>query len=165
VFLTLETRDRELVEDFRRRALAAGVAVCFASALVLLLSHGTAPLVREGLMASAWALPLHLLTGITAVAVLVALWSRHFRLARIGAGLQVSLIFWGWPLAQYPFLLPPDFTVSGTAAALPTLRLTLMALVAGGVILLPSLWYLFQVFKSVPADPADRPGLNTERIL
>ena len=32
VFLTLETRDPDLCEDFRRRALAAGVAVFFASA-------------------------------------------------------------------------------------------------------------------------------------
>jgi cytochrome bd ubiquinol oxidase subunit II len=161
VFLTLETRDRELSEDFRRRALGAGVAVFFASGLVLILSHGTAPLVRTGLMTSAWALPLHLLTGITAVSVLLALWFRRYKLARLGAVLQVSLIFWGWALAQYPFLLPPQFTISGTAAAAATLRLTLIALLIGGVILLPSLWYLFQIFKSVPADPGERP-LNVE---
>ena len=80
----------------------------------------------------------------------------------LGAGLQVSLIFWGWALAQYPFLLPPDFTIRGTAAPATTLRLTLIALLIGGVILLPSLWYLFQIFKSVPADPAERPGMKTE---
>src|ERR671911_300717 len=39
VFLTLETRDPELCEDFRRRALVAGVAVFFASALVLLVAR------------------------------------------------------------------------------------------------------------------------------
>jgi cytochrome d ubiquinol oxidase subunit II len=156
VFLTLETRDRDLSEDFRRRALACGVFVFFASTLVLLLSHRTAPLVRTGLMASSWALPLHLLTGITAVSVLAALWFRRYRLARVGVGLQVSLIFWGWAMAQYPFLLPPDYTVGNAAAAAPTLRLTLIALLVGAVILLPSLWYLFQIFKTVPADPGER---------
>jgi cytochrome d ubiquinol oxidase subunit II len=156
VFLTLETRDRDLSEDFRRRALAAGIAVFFASALVLLLSHGTAPLVRTGLMASVWAVPLHLATGITALSVLAALWFRRYRLARLGVGLQVSLIFWGWAMAQYPFLLPPTFTVANTAAPASTLRLTLIGLIAGGIILLPSLWYLFQIFKTVPADPGDR---------
>src|SRR6185312_2528319 len=105
--LTLETRDRQLSDDFRARALGAGIAVFFASALVLLLSHGAAPLVRTGLTTAPWALALHLATGVTALAVLAALWFRRYRLARIGVGLQVSLIFWGWALAQYPFLLPP----------------------------------------------------------
>jgi cytochrome d ubiquinol oxidase subunit II len=153
VFLTLETADRDLSEDFRRRALISGVAVFFASALVLLLSHRTAPLVRTGLMSSSWAVPLHLLTGATAISVLAALWLRRYRLARLGVGLQVSLIFWGWAMAQYPFLLPPNYTVPNAAAAPSTLRLTLIALVVGGIVLLPSLWYLFRVFKSGPADP------------
>jgi cytochrome d ubiquinol oxidase subunit II len=156
VFLTLETRDRQLSDDFRRRALAAGVAVFFASALVLLLSHEAAPLVRAGLTTSAWALPLHLATGATAISVLAALWFRRYRLARIGVGLQVSLIFWGWAMAQYPFLLPPDFTIANAAAPESTLRMTLIVLVIGGVVLLPSLRYLFQIFKTVPADPGDR---------
>jgi cytochrome d ubiquinol oxidase subunit II len=156
VFLTLETHDRDLCEDFRRRALGAGVATFFASALVLLLSRREAPLVMAGLLGSPWALPLHLATGASAIGVLAALWYRRFRLARIGVGLQVSLIFWGWPLAQYPFLLPPDLTIARAAAPEITLRLVLIILIVGGVVLLPSLWYLFRVFKTVPADPGDR---------
>lgn len=156
VFLTLETRDRELAEDFRRRALGAGVAVFFASALVLLLSHETAPLVRIGLMASPWALPLHLVTALAAIAVLAALWLRRYRLARLAVGFQVSLIFWGWALAQYPFLLPPTYTIANTAAPDTTLRLILIALPIGGALVLPSLWYLFRIFKTVPADPGER---------
>jgi cytochrome d ubiquinol oxidase subunit II len=153
VFLTLETRDRELSDDFRRRALASGVAVFLASALVLLLAFRTAPLVRSGLLASPWALPLHLTTGLTAIAVFLTLWFRRYRWARLAAGLQVSLIFWGWPIAQYPFLLPPDYTISNSAAPDSTLRLTLVALAVGGIVLGPSLWYLFRVFKTAPADP------------
>lgn len=152
VFLTLETRDPDLCEDFRRRALVAGVAVFFASALVLMLSRDQAPLVTEGLLGSGWAVPLHLATAAAAIGVLTALWFRRFRLARIAVGIQVSLIFWGWPLAQYPLLLPPDLTVARAAAPDVTLRLVLWVLLLGGVILLPSLWYLFQIFKTVPAD-------------
>jgi cytochrome bd ubiquinol oxidase subunit II len=162
VFLTMETRDPELVDDFRRRALGAGIAVFFTSALVLLLSSSAAPLVRSGLTSSAWAWPLHLATGITAVLVLLALWLRWFRLARIGAALQVTLIFWGWPLAQYPYLVPPDLTVANSAAPATTLRMVLIALGVGGVVLLPSLWYLFQIFKTVPADPGARPGIRLD---
>ena len=162
VFLTLETRDPELIEDFRRRALAAGIAVFLASALVLILSGPAAPLVRSGLMASSWSVPLHLATGMIAVLVLAALWFRWFRLARIGVAAQVSLIFWGWPLAQYPLLVPPDLTVANSAGPEITLRLVLIALAVGGVVLLPSLWYLFRIFKTVPADPGARPGIRAE---
>jgi cytochrome d ubiquinol oxidase subunit II len=154
VFLTLESSDRQLGEDFRRRALVTGVALFFVSGLVLLLSPESAPLVRGGLMDSPWALPLHLLTAAAAITVLAALWFRRYRLARVAAGLQVSLIFWGWAMAQYPFLLPPTLTIRNTAASASTLRLTLIVLAAGGLILLPSLWYLFQVFKTSPADGA-----------
>jgi cytochrome d ubiquinol oxidase subunit II len=147
VFLTLETEDPELCEDFRRRALAAGVAVFLAAAMVLALSYRTAPLMTQGLLGSRWAVPLHLVTGLTAIGVLAALWFRRYRLARVGAGLQVSLIFWGWPLSQYPYLLPPEFTIAGSAAPQATLQLVLAVLVVGGLVLLPSLIYLFRVFK------------------
>ena len=156
VFLTLETHDRQLCDDFRLRALATGVAVFFVSGLVLILSRREAPLVTEGLLASRWAIPLHLATAASAIGVLAALWYRRFRLARIGAGLQVSLIFWGWPLAQYPFLVPPDLTVERAAAPDTTLKLVLIILGVGAIVLLPSLWYLFQVFKSAPADQGTR---------
>jgi cytochrome bd ubiquinol oxidase subunit II len=150
VFLTLETEDPELCEDFRRRALGAGLAVLLAAMLVLVLSYEWAPLMTQGLLGSTWALPLHLVTGLAAVGVLAGLWFRRYRLARVGAGLQVSLIFWGWPLSQYPYLLPPDFAIGSTAAPPATLRLVLGILLAGGAVLLPSLVYLFRVFKGGP---------------
>ena len=156
VFLTLETNDHDLREDFRLRALGSGVAVFLASLLVLLLSSDQAPLVMAGLVGSPWALPLHLATGVTAIAVLAALWFRRFVLARIGVGLQVSLIFWGWVLAQYPLLIPPTFTIEGSAAPDTTLRALLIATALGGIVLVPSLWYLFHIFKTVPADPGAR---------
>lgn len=156
VFLTLESDDPDLSEDFRRRALAAGVALLFAAALSLALSRGHAPLVRRGLIGSGWALPLHLATGVTALAVLAALRVRRYRLARIGVGLQVSLIFWGWVAAQFPYLVPPDLTIARTASPPATLRLVLVALGAGGLLLAPSFIYLFRIFKSAPADPAAR---------
>ncbi len=152
VYLTLESHDRELVEDFRRKALGAGVAVFLASGLVLVLSLSGAPLMSSGLMVSRWALPLHLATAAAAVAVFAALWYRYFRAARVAAALQVSFIFWGWVASQYPYLVPPDITVSSAAAPAVTLRLTLGALAAGALVLVPSMLYLFRVFKSGPAD-------------
>ena len=153
VFLTMETRDRELIEDFRRNALGAGVGVFLAAGLVLLLSFGQAPLMTEGLVSSEWALPLHAATGLSAVACFLALWHRRFALARILAGLQVSCIFWGWTASQYPYLVPPDLTIERSAAPPITLKITLWALAGGTLVLAPSLIYLFRVFKSGPDAP------------
>jgi cytochrome d ubiquinol oxidase subunit II len=153
VFLTMESHDPELCEDFRRRAIGAGVAVFVTAGLALLLAMtGDAPLILRGLLRSPWALPLHLVTGAAALAAFAAVWLRRYRLARLAAGLQVSLIVWGWALAQYPYLLPPDFTIGNSAAPDITLRLVAWALAAGALVLLPSLWYLFRVFKTAPAD-------------
>ena len=147
VYLTLEARDREVREDFRRRALASGVGLFLAAVVVLLLSLNRAPRVREGLIFAAWAVPLHLLTAAAAITALVALWARRWRVARVAAAAQVSLILWGWALSQYPYILPPDLSIANAAAPAATLRLLLAALVAGAVLLLPSLYYLFRIFK------------------
>jgi len=148
VYLTLEAQERELQEDFRRRALGAGVALFFAALAALLLSQRWAPRVREALIFAPWAVPLHLLTAATAVTALAALWRRRWRVARVAAATQVSLILWGWALAQYPYVLPPDLPVEAAAAPAVTLRLVLAALALGALVLFPSLYYLLRIFKS-----------------
>ena len=72
VYLTLEAEgegggERDLAEDFRRRALAAGAGLFVAAVLVLVLALRYAPLVRDGLIFAAWAVPLHLLTAAAAI--------------------------------------------------------------------------------------------------
>ncbi|MFI5337285.1 MAG: cytochrome d ubiquinol oxidase subunit II, partial [Opitutales bacterium] len=76
-----------------------------------------------------------------------ALWWRRFAVARAAAVGQVTLILAGWGLAQYPYLITPDLTVANTAAPEVTLRLLVLALAAGALILLPSLVFLFRLFK------------------
>ena len=148
VYLTLEAQERELQEDFRNQALGAGVALFFAALAALLLSHRWAPRVREALIFAPWAVPLHLLTAATALTALAALWRRRWRVARVAAATQVSLILWGWALAQYPYVLPPDLAVEAAAAPAVTLRLVLAAVALGALVLLPSLYYLLRIFKS-----------------
>ena len=76
-----------------------------------------------------------------------------YRLAHLAAAGQVSLILWGWALAQYPYLIPPDLTIRAAAAPPITLILILWALPAGGLVLFPSLVYLLRVFKREPTRP------------
>ncbi len=151
VYLTLEAEEGDRREEFRRRGLGAGVALGFAALAALLLARRGAPRVAEGLVFAPWALPLHLVTAAAAVTALWALWRRRYRIARIAAAGQVSLIFWGWPLSQYPDILPPDYTIADVAAPDATLRLALGAIALGAVVLFPSLWYLFRVFKKAPS--------------
>ncbi|MFN2570129.1 MAG: cytochrome d ubiquinol oxidase subunit II [Gemmatimonadales bacterium] len=146
VYLTLESREVELQEDFRQRALVSGVWVLLMAVLTLALSP-QAPLVAHGLLGARWAMALHVVTGAAAVTAFWALWRRRYRIARLAAAAQVALILWGWGLAQYPYLLPPDVVIGRVAAPRVTLELALIAVIAGAVVLFPSLYYLLNVFK------------------
>lgn len=161
-YLTLESGDADLREDFRRRALGAAVVLGGTALLVGLLSHAAAPRIRAGLTTAPWAIPLQLNTAAVAVAALWALWTRRFALARLAAGLQAALVLWGWAFAQYPYLVPPDLDIAVAAAPAVTLRLVLLGTAGGMVVLVPSLWYLLRVFKAHPGGQADgrTDGLN-----
>ena len=143
VYLTLEARDVEERAAFRARALISGVLVGGLAAMVLVLANQD---VRHALTASAWALPLHLATGVSASAALACLWFEQYRLARTAAAAQVALILWGWALAQYPYAIRPHLTLSASAAPENVLVLLLQVLAVGAVLLVPSLLYLFGIF-------------------
>lgn len=157
VFLTLESDDPALTEDFRLRALWSGVLLFLVAFGALLISRDQAPLMGVGLLVSPWSLPFHVATGLAAIAVLASLWWKRYHLARMAAGLQVSLILWGWAVSQYPYLVPPDLSIQGAAAPAATLRLVLIVLGLGIVVLLPSLMYLFRVFKAAPSHSVRGP--------
>jgi cytochrome d ubiquinol oxidase subunit II len=147
VYLVHEADDHELREDFRHRAIRSGIAVLAAAVLALGFAGTGAPRLVEGLMRSAWAIPYLAATGFAAAVAFAGLWRRRYRLARVAAASEVSLLVWGWALAQYPYLVPPDLTVAGAAAPAVTLRLVLIGLGGGAVVLIPALYYLFRVFK------------------
>jgi cytochrome d ubiquinol oxidase subunit II len=151
VYLTVEARETALRDDFRQRALLAAVAVGLLALLVFLLSGSGAPRIRAGLSASPWAWPLQIATGGAAVGAIWALWTRRFYLARAFAATQVTLILAGWGAAQYPYLVEPNITIQAAAAPQITLRLLLIALAAGALVLFPSIYFLFRIFKGPDA--------------
>ena len=151
VYLTVEAREPALRDDFRRRALLAALAVGLLALLVFLLSGSGAPRIRAGLSASWCAWPLQIATGGVAVGAIWALWTRRFYLARALAAAQVTLILAGWGAAQYPYLVEPNITIQAAAAPQITLRLLLIALAAGALILFPSIYFLFRIFKGPDA--------------
>ncbi len=143
VYLTLEARDDEEGGAFRLRALLSGVAAGVLAAVVLLLATSD---VRHALVASAWAVPLHVATGASALAAFAFLWLRRYELARLAAGAQVLFILWGWALAQYPYAIRPHLTLADAVAPANVQVLLLQVLGVGAVVLVPSLLYLFGIF-------------------
>ena len=153
VYLTLEAgEDEALREDFRRRALVSGIAVGVVAFLSLLLARTGAPLVWEGLVGRHWSLPLHAATALAAMGALGGLARRRFEFARTCAALQVTFVLWGWGVSQFPYLVPPSLTFTDAAAPPAVLGAVLEALAAGTVILAPSLWLLYRVFKGRRAE-------------
>lgn len=163
VYLTNQTADPELQEDFRLRALGAGVltgALAFGS---LYLAVDGAPLVLVGLVHAWWALPFHLVTAVASFGALVALVARRYRLARAAMFVQVVLVFMGWGWAKLPFILPPDLTLDNSSAPDVVLWMVLGLLAVGGLFLVPAFVWLYRVFRA--ADPEDRPAGLTEKLL
>ncbi len=146
VYLVNETAGA-LQEDFRRRALLAGTATVILSAFAIPILRAGAPHLWKGLFEGR-ALPV-LLAGIAA-ALLAGWWLRRraYRKARAAAVVQIAAQLAGWLLAQYPYIVYPDISLSAAAAPPATLRFFLATLPIGLLILLPSLWLLFRVFKA-----------------
>jgi cytochrome d ubiquinol oxidase subunit II len=148
VYLTVEARTAPLQDDFRTRALIAQGCMLGAAVVALILARSDAPAVSRGLLSGWRAAPLFAAVAIAAAISAWLLVRRRFVAARVAAAAQASFILWGWPLAQFPYLLPAHTTIDAAAAPRVTLRLVLIALAAGGLLLFPSLAYLFRVFKS-----------------
>jgi Cytochrome bd terminal oxidase subunit II len=134
-----------LGSDRRLRDLGSTALIPLAIIVFTTSKYG-APFMYQGL--TNWWAPLLLgWTALSAITEALAPWSRRFCLARIAAVAQVTFILVGWGLAQFPHLVTPDVTLQNAAAPESTLKLFLLALGAGAVVLLPSLLYLFQIFK------------------
>jgi len=148
VYLTMETAEPDLRRAFRARALWAAVATGVMAWVCFFLARDGAPHMHAGLAGRNWSLPFQVTTGAVALAAIAALWKERYALARLIAAGQVTLVILGWGFSQYPWLVEPDLTIRNAAAPPQVLRLMLIALAAGAVLLLPSLWFLFRLFKS-----------------
>jgi cytochrome bd ubiquinol oxidase subunit II len=148
VFLTVEAREPELQEDFRRRALVSGVVVALMALCTFLAARTGAPDIYARLVQPSLTWIVQGGTAVYAIAAFAALLMKKYKTARISAMLQVVLILWGWGLSQSPFLLQRSMTISQAAAAPAVLWPLIGATAAGLMVLFPSIWYLMQLFKT-----------------
>ena len=146
-YFLLETHDKRLQEIFRKRAIIAALAAGLIEELVLILGRSEAPRLWGELTTSLWGGVMELGVGSVTVTAVWCLMTRRYWWARTCAVLQVVLTIWAWGLAQFPYLVPPHMTVFTASAPAITLRLILGALFVGALLLFPSLFYLFRIFK------------------
>jgi cytochrome d ubiquinol oxidase subunit II len=146
VFLSGDAvRDRQpdLAERFRLRALAAGVAAgAVALTGIVVLRLDAHPLFTD--LTQGAGLPALIVSVLAGVATLALVWRRRYEPARYSAALAVAATVAGWALAQQPRFLA-DLTVEQAAAGRNTQIAVVVAVLAGAVILFPSLALLFRL--------------------
>ena len=133
--------DPELAEAYRVRALSAGTAAGALAVVGLIVVHADAHSLYTGLVHGA-ALAVLIMSLLAGAAALVLVATRRFEPARYVAALAVAGVVAGWAFARYPVLLP-GLTVGQAAAPHDTLVAVVIAVLAGGAILFPSLALLF----------------------
>ena len=88
------------------------------------------------------AAPLVLLSAACGAVTLWALLRRRYPLARFSAVGAVVAVVLGWGVAQYPWLLVDQVTITDAAGARSTLAALLVVACLAGVIVVPPLAYL-----------------------
>ena len=143
----------DLADAFRTRGLVAGLISGVVAVAGVLVLQEDSRLVYDGLTSGFGLVDLVLsaLAGLVTIALLAA---RRFSAARYTAAAAVVTIVAGWAIAQSPYILPPDLTVTEAAAADNVLIALLVAIVVGLFILVPSLILLYGLVLAGRFDPA-----------
>ncbi|MDT7678180.1 MAG: cytochrome bd ubiquinol oxidase subunit, partial [Pseudonocardiales bacterium] len=141
----------DLARRFRARALGTGLITGAVSLVGLAVLRTDAPPLFDGLVH--WpGLAAVITSGLAGIATLPLLWHQHTVLPRATAALAVAAIIAGWALAQQPVLLP-GLTVAQAASPESTMVAVVIAVLAGAVILFPSLALLFGLVLRGRFDP------------
>jgi cytochrome bd ubiquinol oxidase subunit II len=160
----------ELAERMRARALFSGLLAGLVALGGIAVLHGDAHHLYVRLFRGA-ALAGPVVSGLAGLATLGLVWERRYETARYSAAAAVVAVVGGWALAQYPSLLP-HLSVAQAAAPHETLVVVIVAVLAGAVLLFPSLALLFSLvlrgrLDHGPGEPASAsessPGLGAPR--
>jgi cytochrome d ubiquinol oxidase subunit II len=157
VYLVWDSRrlgDAEMVEYFRRRAIAAAVVTGAVALIGVFVLHDYARYVFDGLTSRA--LPLVIISALCGIGSLVLLMRDAHRGARILAMGAVATVVFGWGVAQWPYILPTSLKVSQAAAPSGTLTAVVVVFVIAAVTILPSLGLLYRLDQKSLLD-ADEP--------
>jgi cytochrome d ubiquinol oxidase subunit II len=133
--------DDQMVEYFRRRALAAGVAAGVVAAAGIFVLAADADYLFDGLTSRA--LPLVILSALCGVATLWLLHRGQHQGGRVTAILAVASVVVAWGVAQWDYMLPESLTVEAAAAPSGTIGAVLVATVLAVLLILPAFALLY----------------------
>jgi len=154
IYLTVEASSRgetELAEAFRRRGLVAGALTAVFGLLGLILSPSETTSLWNGMLEKA--IPVVIITMLVGLATAAALWFRRYVWARVLVVLLTAGLLLSWGMSQYPYIIPPDVTDANASSPLETQQFLLVGIIIALIIVIPSLWYLFYVFKLKKIEP------------
>jgi cytochrome d ubiquinol oxidase subunit II len=143
---------RDLADAFRTRALISGILAGAISIAGLVVLHSDAHRLFHRLLDGP-GLPALIVSVLAGIVALGFVWRSRYEYARYSAALAVAAIIAGWALAQQPILLT-GLTIREAAAPHDTLVVVVIAVLAGGAILFPSLAALFSLVLRGHFDPA-----------
>ena len=172
VYLAADARrlgEPDLEAYFRTRALVTGVLAGAVALAGLFVIRSDARSLYDGLVAGD-GLPAVIVSALAGAVTLGLVLRRRYELARYCGSLAVAAVVAGWALAQQPVILP-GLTVEQAAAPRATLVAVIVAVVAGAVILFPSLGLLFSLVlrgrfdsaRPVPSADGPRAVLSASR--
>jgi cytochrome d ubiquinol oxidase subunit II len=161
---------QELANDFRARALGAGLAAGAVALAGLGVVRQDARPIWDGLTGGA-GLAAVIVSIACGAATLALVWLRRFEPARVTAALAVAAIVAGWGFAQSPTLLP-GLSIHDAAAGRSTLVALLVSVALGAIVVVPSLALLFGLtlrgrFDALAAERAEAaalPGTSDEPV-
>jgi cytochrome d ubiquinol oxidase subunit II len=151
----------ELAARFRARALVAAVLAGALAIALLPVLHSDAHRFYTRLV-SGPGLVGALLSALGGVGTLALVLTRRFAAARASAAVAVAGLIVGFALAQDPVFLP-GLTLAQAAAPTQTIVPLLFAILAGIVILFPSLGFLFALHLGGRFDLAEQDRASGER--
>ena len=156
IYMTVEATTRgetELAEAFRLRGLVAGAITAVFGLLGLILSPSEAASLWNGMLNKA--IPVVIITMLVGIATAAALWFRRYVWARVLVVILTASLLLAWGVSQYPYIIPPDVKVTDANASSPleTQQFLLVGIIIALIIVIPSLWFLFYVFKLRKIEP------------
>ncbi|MCO6010842.1 cytochrome d ubiquinol oxidase subunit II [Actinoallomurus purpureus] len=134
VYLTWDAHREGDATRFRAYALRAGCAVGLLALPGAAITGVHSPLIG--------------VSAVAGVASLLLLWRRHYLAVRVTAALATAAVLWGAAATA-------DLPLASSAAPDAVLRLVLTVLAIGGLLLVPSLTWLYVLFQRQEPDRAE----------
>ena len=146
----------DLEREFRARSLGAGLVSGAIAVGGLVVLHADDHVLFHELTRGT-PLVILIVSVLAGIVTLGLVYRRRFEAARLSSAVAVAAVIAAWAIARYPVLLP-GLTVRQAASPHDTLVTLVVAVLAGGVILFPSLALLFRLALTGRFDPGATPA-------